>query len=382
MDEADLLSDRCFVLSEGCIISSGTSTSIKSLNGLGYQLSVSVDSHERHLLPILQQFAPEAKMIRKSYKEQVFSISDADKAGLIKLLKHLEIEGVNLGVTGYGLMQSDLEEALASVIKTQTREPDEAFENVAKIGFLAKLKYWLFGVAGEIDSPITLNTKKSFSPVNKHHAAVPKEDETKFSEKHTGIILDMHRLLTLIKKRILNERRNTLGIIMKIVIPFLMILFGITFLKINQKSDQSKYTLDIGGLAKHPDYLLTIDLAKTNIFKSDDKQLSGFQNLIFLDWTKDVTENMINGYRNSDCCSYNFLQLQDTCAKFQWNASVWRNCRNTTAFGYRDCFEDCFQRDVLMNYEGCSVGQRPGEYSHNQIDYFQNLFLNRSADKN
>ena len=382
MDEADLLSDRCFVLSEGRIISSGTSNSIKSLNGLGYQLSVSVDSHDRHLLPVLQQFAPDARMIRKTYKEQVFSISDADKVSLIKLLKHLEIEGTNLGVTGYGLMQSDLEEALANVIKTQTREPDEALESIAKIGFLAKLKYWLFGVADEIDSSITLNTKKSFSLVDKHYAAVSKQDAMKFSEKHTGIILGMHRLMTLIKKRILNDRRNTLGIIMKLVIPFLLMLFGITFLKINQKSDQFKYTLDIGGLAQNPDYLLTIDLAKTNIFKSDNKQLSEFQNVNLLDWTKEVTENMITDYRNSDCCSYNFLQLQDTCAKFQWNSSVWQNCLNTTTFGYRNCYEDCFQRDILMNYQGCSAGQRPGESSQNQIDYFQNLFLNRSANLN
>ena len=35
MEEADLLSDRCFVLSEGQIVASGSSLDIKSREGLG-----------------------------------------------------------------------------------------------------------------------------------------------------------------------------------------------------------------------------------------------------------------------------------------------------------------------------------------------------------
>jgi hypothetical protein len=154
-------------------------------------------------------------------------------------------------------------------------------------------------------------------------------------------------------------------------------LFGITFLKVNQSSEQFKYTLDIGGLAKLPDYLLTVDLAKADIFQSDNKRLSDFQNLVFLDWTKSIEESMVKDYKSPDCCAYSFLQLQDSCGNFQWNSSVWQNCHNELKFGYRHCFKDCFQRDIEMSYEGCPAGQRPGENSRVQIDYFQNYFLNR-----
>ena len=378
MEEADLLSDRCFVLSEGRIISTGSSTNIKSLNGVGYQLSVSVISHDKQLLPVLQQFAPDARLIRRSFKEQVLSISAADKVSLIKLLKHLEVEGVNLGITGYGLLQSDLEEALANVFKTQTREPDKALEGEQKMGYFTRLKYWVFGADDDVETFTTLNTKQSVSYADQNqYTALSLEDDRNFPEKYSGFMLSFARLVTLIKKRILDDRRNRLGIVMKLVIPFLLILFGIIFLKINQKSEQFKYTLDIGGLAKQPDYLLTVDLAQTDIFSSDNKLLSEIQNFLLVDWTKEIKQSISNDYKNSDCCSYSFLQLQDICANTKYNSSIWQNCISKPSFGYSSCFDACFQRDVLMDSQGCSAGQRPGENSQTQIDYFQNKFLNR-----
>ena len=373
MDEADLLSDRCFVLSEGRIISSGTSTSIKSLHGEGYQLTISVENQERLFLPVLQQYLPAAKLIRKSYKEQVFSISDDDKVSLIKLLKHLDEEVASLGITGYGLMESDLEGALANLIKNQIIKTDESLESDESTGFISKLKYWMFGVADNIDHSAT---KRTYLLGEKQYKTMPKDSNTQFCDRYSGVALGLNRLVTLVKKRILDDKRNTFGIIMKLVIPLFLTIFGITFLKINQKAEQFNYTLDIGGLGQNPDYLMTVDLARKEIFNPYNKQLKNTKNVIYQDVTNEIERSMRRDYNNPDCCSYNFLQLEHSCSNTSWNSSVWADCVKEPTFGYRYCFDDCFQRDILMDYQGCSAGQRPGEGSPTQIDYFQDRFLN------
>ncbi|KAL5252177.1 hypothetical protein ACHWQZ_G015086 [Mnemiopsis leidyi] len=377
MDEADLLSDRCFVLSEGRIISSGTSTSIKSLHGEGYQLTISVENQDRMFLPLLQQYLPGAKMIRKSYKEQVFSISDDDKVNLIKLLRKLDEEVAKSGITGYGLMESDLEGALANLIKNQTIQSDVALESAEATGFVSKLKYWMFGAADDIDHSPTINGSNSIA--QKQYQTMPKDTNTHFCDRYSGVALGLNRLVILVKKRILDDKRNTFGIIMKLVIPLFLMIFGITFLKLNQKAEQFNYTLDIGGLAQNPDYLMIVDLAHKEIFNPKNKKLKNIQNLKYLDVTKEIEKSVGRDYKNPDCCSYSFLQLEESCSNITWDSPVWTNCLKEPTFGYRDCFQDCFQRDILMDYQGCSAGQRPGENSPAQIDYFQDRFLNWSV---
>ena len=121
---------------------------------------------------------------------------------------------------------------------------------------------------------------------------------------------------------------------------------------------------------------MIVDLAHKEIFNPKNKKLKNIQNLKYLDVTKEIEKSVGRDYNNPDCCSYSFLQLEESCSNITWDSTVWTNCLKEPTFGYRDCFQDCFQRDILMDYQGCSAGQRPGENSPAQIDYFQDRFLN------
>lgn len=373
MDEADLISDRCFVLSEGNIIANGSPNSIKTLSGVGYQLSLSVQDQDRNtlILPALQQYSPEVRLIRKGYKELVYAVSDSDKVNLIHLLDYLEKEGPSLGITGHGLMQSDLEEALANVVTKQTRDIDTAGDEVGRCkGAFEKLCQTFKDVVFSKDSPASQMKQALFSTIYRS------EDGSNVRDFKRGFF----RFKTLVRKRMLDDRRNKLGIMMKFVIPFLLVLFAMIFLKINQRPEIIRYNLNAGGLSGTSDGLPVVDLARTGLFKATNKKLQEFSNLEFQDLSEEVVSSKNTDYQNTNCCDYPFLQLEENCSQYPYNATVWGICQPLEGFGYRDCFQGCFQRDVLFNYQGCSVGTRPGEGVETDIDYFQNLFLNRSQE--
>ena len=51
--------------------------------------------------------------------------------------------------------------------------------------------------------------------------------------------------------------------------------------------------------------------------------MKGKSNLVSKDWTPEVRERKLNNYKRPDCCSYEYIQLEDTCSKTPKNSSIW-----------------------------------------------------------
>ena len=128
MDEADILTDRKAIISNGSLQCYGSSLFLKNRFGVGYHLNLTMKSndynHQKKMTNLIQSFIPEASLDRQFGNENHFILPHTEIHKFSQLFKALEvqIQASDNCITNYGLAMTTLEEVF---LKLEDLETDE-----------------------------------------------------------------------------------------------------------------------------------------------------------------------------------------------------------------------------------------------------------------
>nr|CAJ2466288.1 unnamed protein product [Leishmania braziliensis] len=124
MDEADLLGDRVAIMSRGQLKCSGSSLFLKSRLGLGYNIFISVDAllRVRELDAFLQGYVPQAERLSTSGGEVNYRLPAQQVDLFPGLLSALDTVGPLIGIRGYAISPTTLEEIFLTIARDAAAE--------------------------------------------------------------------------------------------------------------------------------------------------------------------------------------------------------------------------------------------------------------------
>ena len=132
MDEADLLSDRIFIMARGALQCTGSPLWLKERFGIGYSVVVSrsaqdastVGSH--HISDIIRRIVPDARQLPSAAGEVAFRLAHASSATLPSLFRELDARRDELGISACGVSASTLEEVFVILAHRSEQDDDGA----------------------------------------------------------------------------------------------------------------------------------------------------------------------------------------------------------------------------------------------------------------
>ncbi|ORC88485.1 ATP-binding cassette transporter ABCA1 [Trypanosoma theileri] len=124
MDEADLLGDRIGIMNEGRLQCSGSSMFLKSRLGLGYSMAISVrpDADVEEIDAVVYNCINGAELLGNTGCELTYRLPQQEAPNVPVLLDLIE-EKHDLGVLGYSLSATTLEEVFLRVSQPPTEMP-------------------------------------------------------------------------------------------------------------------------------------------------------------------------------------------------------------------------------------------------------------------
>nr|QAA95900.1 ATP-binding cassette sub-family A member 4 [Diaphorina citri] len=140
MDEADILADRKAVISKGQIRCCGSSLFLKNKFGIGYHLTLVLDtvSHEEAISRLIERHIPSAERTRRHGKELSFILPynavDKFAALFLAIEEDIKREESQLGVASYGVSMTTLEEVFLQLEKDEKESDTKTgpIENISK----------------------------------------------------------------------------------------------------------------------------------------------------------------------------------------------------------------------------------------------------------
>eukprot|EP00897_Mesotaenium_endlicherianum_P001455 jgi/Mesen1/1337/ME000013S00828 len=131
MDEADVLCDRIAILSEGRLQCCGSALSLKARYGVGYNLTMTKASaacHEPAVRALVERHVADARPLSSAGGEMAFQLPLAAKGSFADLFQELEERRGDLGVGGYGVSMTTLEEVFLRLASADTLSPEQEQE--------------------------------------------------------------------------------------------------------------------------------------------------------------------------------------------------------------------------------------------------------------
>ncbi|KAJ8041808.1 ATP-binding cassette sub-family A member 1 [Holothuria leucospilota] len=390
MDEADLLGDRIAIMANGQLITSGSSLFLKNRFGVGYHLTFV--RNEYCDVPILEGLVK--KHIPDSHLEsclarEVDFILPIENTHLFKdFFNLLESQKETLGVDSFGISVTTMEEVFMKVGDlAEAQENGRAYENhamAADNGDVQEVKNGgpptQNGTSGDVTVPMT---------------SMGVADE----EYLTGLSLKIFQFVAMFQKRLKCAIRDYKSWILQIVLPLMFVLLGLTVAKTGTRLDPDPprelnlYNISStapGGSAvafiadlredrstdyfMHlPDIMEELGLQLVNVTEQVVNLFYGNQ------------DGLINGKEfntSSDCCNYENLILNASCAQILLNESA-ELCADYSNFGYNQC-PSCLMTmipvDNSSDLEICTAEVAPSPYI-DVATFFEEYVLENSKQE-
>jgi ABC-type multidrug transport system ATPase subunit/ABC-type multidrug transport system permease subunit len=127
MDEADTLSDRIAIMSEGTLLCAGSSLFLKSKFGIGYMLTISKESNETPLEPIseaITSIIPPATVKSTVAGEVIYTLPLDTRMKFGELFQHLKDSSKELGIGSFGISLTTLEQVFISLAHKKLANDD------------------------------------------------------------------------------------------------------------------------------------------------------------------------------------------------------------------------------------------------------------------
>ena len=118
MDEADLLGDRIAIMAQGRLVCCGSSLFLKKLYGIGYHLTLNKTNNAVADAPIdnlVETHVRDAKRLKSSGGEKAWQLPFDAVGRFADMFEELEGRRAALGVGGYGISMTTLEECFMRI---------------------------------------------------------------------------------------------------------------------------------------------------------------------------------------------------------------------------------------------------------------------------
>jgi ATP-binding cassette, subfamily A (ABC1), member 3 len=327
MDEADQLGDRIGIMHGGKLRCVGSPLFLKRKFGVGYTLTVTKQP-QSDSAPIQQavlEFVHDAKPLSDVGTEVSFQLPLASSSSFSDMLRRLDGDSEQLGVSNYGLSVTTLEEVFLRVA-TDDEVPDD------------RLK------AQDSLRRMSVDSSGSQGDNNSDLAALSADDANR------GFCRDFHALLA---KRYHISKRDKRMAICQFLVPILLLVFGLGLLRVNPdfKFPQQFLTpaIQYGDPARVPYNAGPVVPGYTSIVNHMDSsvQMQGFTGVSSL---TDFSTQLLNKRDISPIRSYGAYFLDNMNPSTGGvNFTVYSN---VTGFQAMPTFQNAANQALLRNLTG------------------------------
>ncbi|EAS03348.1 ABC transporter family protein (macronuclear) [Tetrahymena thermophila SB210] len=294
MDEADYLGDRIGIISDGQIKCVGSNIFLKERFGNGYNFTFVKEQNNTPSEPIIQfikYFIPESSLISDYSAEVAFQIPQKYIPQFPNLFDQIEKQKTNLKIRSYGVSITTLEEVFLKVASMN--------EN-------------------HVAQPKRLKTKNN---LGMYEDSDQQSDCEKITDPST---LFLTHFWALIKKRIHYFRRDKKGLCCELILPILLIAFGL------YKAYKTNF-FDWSAIELCPDIFFD---ENPKIFYGSNQPISSYQNIINnLQQFSDTSYNQIGNINSIQEFDNQLFNRKTTESKFGYFLSNMQgNIFSYTAF--------------------------------------------------
>lgn len=353
MDEADFLGDRIAIMADGQLRCCGSSLFLKGRYGVGYHLTLvkKENCNENAVTSLIINHVPSAQLLSSVGAEMEFVLSSEHSSGFEALFQEIENKMDEYGITSFGVSVTTLEEVFMKV----GEGAEKTVDNLAH------------------EHEIAVEETEEI-------VEVANEENISNKELETGFRLKWNQYRAMFMKRFLNSKRDKKAIITQLVLPIIMVVFGLLLITtIPTRENDPPRVLKLSNLS--------VDGVHTKAFFADYRNMSSskktatfekaktYLNDIKVDAT-DITSKVYyirDGNKDygvfvrnksfakvdkdaKSCCNFEYYVLNEKCkAKFISKDLVPGNCTDYT-FGYNDC-PKCIQAEL----PGEKIGGEKGD---------------------
>jgi len=235
LDEASLLADRIAVMKEGKLQCCGSELFLKSRFGLGYNLTIVMDSDKfttvrsrdnvDAVLTFLTAIVVGTKLIRESARELTFRFPRGAEAQFPEMFDRLAVESARLGIGSYGISDTTLEEIflqladheVSDIVANEATPSDDLSQKTEDVHRM-------------------LNGQKSSEGTSANASSITKDMQSlEISKKTTELNADLEvsneelqhlsplrQIVLLYMKRFLIQRRDVKGFFFSVILPVIL----------------------------------------------------------------------------------------------------------------------------------------------------------------
>eukprot|EP00958_Prasinococcus_capsulatus_P014562 scaffold1535_cov382-Prasinococcus_capsulatus_cf.AAC.24 len=228
MDEADILCDRIAILADGNLACYGSSVFLKNRFGHGYRIII---EKGKHFAPIpvtnvITKHIPEAELISNVGAELAYALPTARSQTYASLLREIEDRKDELQIAFFGMSCTTLEDVFLNVGRG-THIPDTNPQETERGALLG---------VGRVDDSL---------PVA--------------ADLLTGIQLAMSQCGAMIKKRVINMRRDRTFVLAQLLAPAVFTIFALLIARIQVRTPGSYDTVPVTRyLVDHKPFFLGV----------------------------------------------------------------------------------------------------------------------------
>ncbi|XP_073229976.1 phospholipid-transporting ATPase ABCA3-like [Porites lutea] len=381
MDEADFLGDRIAIMADGQLRCCGSSLFLKSRYGVGYHLTLvkKEECNQNSVTSLIVNHVPDAQLLSSVGAEMEFVLSSEHSNGFETLFQEIENKMEEYGIASFGVSVTTLEEVFMKVGEGAEKTVDDLAHD--------------HNIAGQEAQQI----------VN-----IAEVEDPQGGGLQTGLSLKWQQYKAMFLKRFLNSKRDKKAIITQLVLPLLMVLFGLLLItSIPTRTNDPPRVLKLSNLsvddvftkAFFADYRNVSSDVKQGTLKNASNYLKSVK-VDVLDITSKVynirdgnqgnnitVRNTFTQYDNESkaCCNYEFYVLNSKCKSLFISQDLKPDQCSDSNFGYKDC-----PKCILANVSGyeidkdktCSAVGCPGTNLKNLNTYFSEYVLEQSNASN
>ncbi|TNN08455.1 Retinal-specific ATP-binding cassette transporter [Schistosoma japonicum] len=288
MYESELLADQISIISEGKVLCSGSSLSLKSAYGSGYHLSLEIDqsivnTYPEHnemfsaLLKAIQNHVTGARLLRHDSNKLTIYLPTCDAltgqfTNLFQQLDNQEFQNTH-HIKHFEIADSSLEEVFLSItddIQSPTKDSSDyeyvrGFEN----GFINNTEF-------DHKSNLSCMDQSGCMINHCHKKYYHNRNESKIRPSYINMIKAMFY------KRYIYLKRNKFAWIIEFIFPCLLILTGIGFLEYFQPNDLQP-PMDINHWlmkSSHVDEMIHFYSHNTNVHLNEKHAFQSYLNVL------------------------------------------------------------------------------------------------------
>ncbi|XP_031561453.1 ATP-binding cassette sub-family A member 3-like [Actinia tenebrosa] len=347
MDEADFLGDRIAIMADGQLRCCGSSLFLKSRYGVGYHLTLvkEKDFNENTTINTVKRFVPSAEILSSVGAELEMVLNKDAAKSFENLFLDLETKKQEYGIASFGVSVTTMEEVFMKVGEGAEKTVDDIVSD------------------------------------HEHHkdteniVTIPNETDPDMGELQKGFAHKWQQYKAMLVKRFLNSKRDKKAVVTQLIMPLVMVLFGLIIINSNPARDSDLprllklSNLSVGGVNSKAffGYFRDVNASTKASYLSAAKDFLSTVKVDTIDVTDSVntiqSKNTLNGIqvqgtsynysspvkdKLSPCCNYEFLILNAKCQKdFTDKSLKASNCSSNEMFGYKSECDTCLTQTKL-----------------------------------